>query len=106
MSEIQELIKQLRQFAKDRDWGKFHSPKNLAISISIEAGELLETFQWQETPNIDIASEIADVFIYLLMLSDCMGVDLVAATWAKIASNAVRYPIEKAKGNCKKAEEL
>jgi NTP pyrophosphatase (non-canonical NTP hydrolase) len=106
MSDIDILTKRLRRFAKDREWEKFHSPKNLAVSVCIEAGELLENFQWKDTQDRDIAPEIADVFIYLLVLADTMGIDLIAATRAKIDSNAIRYPIEKCKGSCKKADEL
>ena len=106
MTEIQDLSDALRKFAEDRDWHKFHTPENLAKSISIEAGELLELFQWDRVQTNDPAPEMADILIYLVMMADVMGIDLVAATWVKIASNAARYPIEKAKGNCKKAEEL
>jgi NTP pyrophosphatase (non-canonical NTP hydrolase) len=105
-TEISVLMDELRAFAFVRDWEKFHSPKNLATSISIESGELLQNFQWREVPNRDIAPELADIFIYMLYLADTMGIDLVAATWDKIYSNGQRYPVEKCKGNCKKAEEL
>lgn len=108
MAEIQELTNYLRGFAAAREWEAYHTPENLAKSISIEAGELLECFQWDcvATDRDEVKAEMADIFIYLLMMADVMGIDLVAATWAKIASNSQRYPIEKAKGNCTKAEEL
>lgn len=106
MSEIRDLTNYLRGFAAAREWEQFHTKSNLAKSISIEANELLEMLQWREDFVEDPAPKMADVLIYLLMLADLQGVDLVKATWAKIASNAARYPIEKCKGNCKKAEEL
>jgi NTP pyrophosphatase (non-canonical NTP hydrolase) len=73
------------------------------MSVSIEAGELLELFQWQDAPREDPAPEMADIFIYLVMMADHMGIDLIRAAWAKIASNAARYPVETAKGKCNKA---
>lgn len=106
MAEIQELTNYLRGFVAAREWEQFHTKNNLAKSISIEANELLEMLQWREDFVEDPAPEMADVLIYLLMLADLQGVDLVQATWAKIASNSQRYPIEKCKGSCKKAEEL
>jgi len=116
LTEIGQLEMDLAKFASDRDWQKFHTPKNLAISISLEANELLQAFQWENDnlswkncPNAlhdQLSDEVADVFIYLLQFCDKMGIDLLASTRKKIAINGQRYPIEKAKGNCRRAEEL
>jgi dCTP diphosphatase len=106
MAEIAELTNYLRGFAASRQWEQYHTSSNLAKSISIEANELLEMLQWREDFVEDPAPEMADVLIYLLMLADLQGIDLAAATRAKIASNGQRYPVEKCRGNCKKAEEL
>jgi dCTP diphosphatase len=93
---------QIRTFAEDRDWVQFHTPKNLAMALSVEASELLEIFQWltdreswavMETPEAEhVRQEMADVLIYLLRLADVLGVDLVAAVETKVSENAVRYP--------------
>jgi NTP pyrophosphatase (non-canonical NTP hydrolase) len=106
MAEIRELENYLRGFAFAREWEQYHTPENLAKSISIEAGELLELFQWDYQPKQDPAPEMADILIYLIRMADVMGIDLVAATWAKIAENNQKYPVEKCKGNCKKYTEL
>lgn len=104
---LDELKKRIRRFNLDRDWDQFHSPENLAKSISIEAGELLECFQWGEEYNIeDITDEMADVFVYLLDLSNKLGVDLLEVTNNKMSKNEKKYPIEKAKGNAKKYNKL
>lgn len=105
----------LRQFAEEREWGQFHSPKNLACALSVEAAELLEHFQWltdeqcrqlSDDKTIAVAEELADVFLYLLSLSDRLGVDLMEAAWRKIHINAAKYPVERAKGSIKKYTEL
>jgi NTP pyrophosphatase (non-canonical NTP hydrolase) len=112
---IEQLHQLLRKFAADRDWDQFHSPKNLAIALSVEAGELLEHFQWltaeqsvhlPETELTKVRLELADVLLYLLSLSDKLGVDLVAAAFEKIELNAKKYPVELAKGSAKKYTEL
>jgi len=108
MSEIQDLTNYLRGFVASREWERYHTPTALAMSVSIEAGELLECFQWED-PLLNVGKvkeEMADIFIYLIVMADVLGIDLVASTWAKIASNGQRYPVEKCKGSCKKAEEL
>lgn len=104
MDSIEKLIQRIKQFNLDRDWQQFHSPDNLAKSISIEAGELLECFQWFSNEyNIeDVKDEMADVYIYLLDLADELGVDLVDIANKKIDKNEAKYPIEKSKGNAKK----
>ena len=109
------LVEKLREFATDRDWEQFHSPKNLAIAVSVEAGELLEHFQWltpeqsaqlSESQLAEVRQELADVLIYLVSLSDKLGVNLVAAAFEKLEINAKKYPVELAKGIAKKYTEL
>lgn len=102
------LIERLRRFRDERDWSQFHSPKNLAISVSVEAGELLELFQWRSEETAlteaelgDIESEIADVYLYLLLLSDALGIDMMNAAHAKITRNEQRFPVELAKSVAK-----
>jgi len=112
---IERLRRDLRRFAADRDWEQFHTPKNLAIALSVEAGELLEHFQWLTADQSEklsasllvlVRQELADVFLYLLRLSDRLGVDLVAAAFEKIELNAKKYPVELVKGTAKKYTEL
>ena len=114
-SDLIELIAAIRKFARERDWEQFNSPKNLACSLSIEAAEVLEHFQWlsdeqsRELPAAKVeavALEAADVFLYLLNLSDKLGIDLVAAARRKLLINADKYPIELARGSSKKYTEL
>jgi dCTP diphosphatase len=113
--EMEALRDALRKFAADRDWDQFHSPKNLASALAVEAAELLEHFQWlTEAQSKDLPSdarakvieELADVFGYLIRLADKLDVDLIAAAHDKIAHNAQKYPIEKSRGNAKKYTEL
>ena len=115
MNEIENLRNQLRTFAAERDWDQFHSPKNLASALAVEAAELLENFQWlteaesQQLPPQALAAvraEVADVLLYLIRISDKLGIDLIAAANAKIVLNAEKYPVEKARGNSKKYTEL
>lgn len=106
MGEIRELENYLRGFVFARECETFHTPKNLAASISIEANELLELFQWSDRPKEDPAPEMADVLIYLIRLADVMGIDLVAATWAKISENSLKYPVDKCKGKAVKYDKL
>ena len=102
----------LRQFAVARDWEKFHSPKNLAIALSVEAGELMENFQWMSDEDsralspenrASVQNELADVLIYLVRLADQLGVDPIRAALEKVALNAKRYPIDKSYGNYRKS---
>lgn len=113
MKEIKTIQQKLREFAAERDWDQYHSPKNLASALSVEAAELLEIFQWlteAESKNIinnaddkqRVSEEIADIFLYLLRLADKMDIDLIEAANNKISLNAQKYPISKAKGNAKK----
>jgi dCTP diphosphatase len=103
---LQDLTNYLRGFAASREWEQYHTPANLAKSASIEASELLALFQWQDAPTKDPAPEMADILIYLLYLADVMGIDLEAATWAKIAENGQRYPVDKCKGKATKYDKL
>ena len=115
MDAIELLRQQLRKFASERDWDQFHYPKNLAIALSVESGELLEHFQWvtaeqsahlAESQLAQVRLELADVFLYLVSLSDKLSVDLVAAAFEKLEINQKKYPVDLAKGNAKKYTEL
>jgi len=115
MNELESLRGQVRDFANARDWDQFHSPKNLAMALSVEAGELLEVFQWlteeqsrRLAPEKQAAAsaEIADVLIYLVRLGDQLGIDPVAAAQHKMVENERKYPADKARGNAKKYTEL
>ena len=112
---MEEVLKRIRQFRDERDWMQFHDPKNLAVSISIEAAELLELFQWKTGEEAvryaaenkeRVSDEMADVAIYLLELADNIGVDLLQAIEAKLRKNAAKYPIEKARGVATKYTDL
>jgi dCTP diphosphatase len=98
---LQTLTKDLRRFAQARDWEQFHTPKNLATALMVEAGEIAEHFQWltaEQSASLDpqardeVALEIADVLIYLMRLSDVLGIDPVASAWRKIEINKTRFP--------------
>jgi len=115
MTELEVLRDELRKFAAARDWDQFHSPKNLAMALSAEAAELLEIFQWlteeqsrRLSPEAKTAAsdEIADVLLYLIRLGDKLGIDPVAAAQRKMAANAEKYPVDKARGTAKKYTEL
>ncbi len=104
MEDIQRII---REFNKERDWGQFHTPENLAKSIAIEAGELLECFQWGNDYNADaLSEELADVMLYCLMLCDAAGFDPIDVMRNKIERNRTKYPVDKARGSSKKYTEL
>ena len=108
----QETIKQVIQFRDDRDWKQFHNPKDLAISLSLEAAELLEVFQWSADDltcedKIDkIREELADVVSYCILMADACGLDLDEIVRAKIKRNNEKYPVEKAFGSKEKYTEL
>ncbi len=104
----QETIQRIKQFTIDRDWDQFHSPCNLAKSISIEANELLECFQWSDTDfNIDkVKEELADVIVYCVDMVEKLNLDVDEIINAKMDSNEAKYPVEKAKGSSKKYNEL
>ena len=112
---LSQLRDALREFAAERDWDKFHSPKNLASALSVEAAELLERFQWltedesRSLPPAELArvrDEMADVLNYLVRLADKLDVNLLDAAREKIKLNAVKYPVEKARGSAKKYSEF
>jgi len=112
---LDQLAQRLQAFAQARDWGQFHSPKNLASALIVEAGELLEHFQWlteDQSRNLDaakkqeVAFEMADVLLYLIQMGNELGVDLIDAAQRKVALNEQKYPVEQAKGSSKKYDEL
>ena len=106
--------KDLRTFVDEREWDVFHAPKDLALSLAVEAGELLEIFQWRELSPNDItdedrarlADEIADVVMYATLLADKAGIDLPSALSQKLAKNRAKYPVEKARGRSTKYDKL
>lgn len=113
--DLQALINSLREFSSQRDWDQFHSPKNLASALTVEAAELLEHFQWlteaqsRELPadkRVAVGEEMADVLLYLLRLSDQLNIDLVDAARRKLTLNAVKYPVDRSRGTSKKYTEL
>ncbi len=102
-----ELIKEIEKFNKERDWDQFHSPENLAKSISIEAGELLECFQWNNDYDIEeVSEELADVFTYCIMMADKLGVDPKEIILKKLDKTRKKYPVEKARGVSTKYNKL
>lgn len=104
---MDELKDELIKFQKERDWKKFHTPENLAKSISIEAAELLEHFQWgKKYDEGEVADELADVLIYCIYMADAMDFDIKEIIRNKMAKNAIKYPINKSKGNSKKYTEF
>jgi len=112
---LQPLIESLRAFAQAREWEQFHTPKNLACALSVEASELLEHFQWlteaqsqslSADKKQEVAAEAADVFLYLLQLCDKLGIDLISAAQAKMLVNAEKYPAALARGSAAKYTDL
>ncbi|MEZ5044062.1 MAG: nucleotide pyrophosphohydrolase [Saprospiraceae bacterium] len=109
MGEIQELINKLIQFRDERDWEQFHNPKDLAIALNVETGELLELYLWKkhnEANEEKVKEELADVFAFALLLADKYNFDVKEIVLDKIKSNGEKYPVEKAKGTAKKYNEL
>jgi NTP pyrophosphatase (non-canonical NTP hydrolase) len=110
--KFQALVARIKQFSKDRDWSQFHDPKNLAISLNLEASEVLELFQWTKDNQLKperankINEELADVFYWLIMLSNYYEIDLIADLDKKMDENEKKYPAEKAKGKSDKYTEL
>ena len=110
-----EAIRTLaRAFVEERDWGQFHTPKNLSSALSVEAAELLEHFQWLNTGTqeelgadklVQVRHEMADVLVYLVLLADRLDVDLGAAVEEKMALNRAKYPAEKVRGDARKYHE-
>jgi NTP pyrophosphatase (non-canonical NTP hydrolase) len=114
VDRIDELRQKVRQFAAEREWDQFHSPKNLAMALSVEASELVEEFQWlteEQSRNLDaerrerVRLEAADVFIYLLRITDKLGLDLVAAAHDKMVLNERKYPADRVRGDSRKYTE-
>lgn len=114
---MDDLVKAVLAFRDERDWKQFHNPKDLAISIMLEAAELLEHFQWKRPGEVEVflakeenrrrlGEEMADVLILLISLADAAGLDLLEAARAKLRQNAMKYPVERARGSAKKYDEL
>lgn len=112
---LHDLQTAQRAFAEARDWGQFHSPRNLAAALSVEASELLEHFQWltdeqsrqlSDDKKAQVGSEIADVLLYLVQLCDKLGIDPIEAARQKMQVNAAKYPVDRAKGRITKYTEL
>ena len=112
---MDDILKKIRNFRDERDWMQFHDPKNLAISITIEAAELLEHFQWKDEKAVEqhvrdnreeISDEIADVALYLTELADNLGINLIKAMESKLKKNAKKYPVTKSKGVATKYNKL
>lgn len=115
MSETSEITEKIIQFRDQRDWMQFHDPKNMAVSIILEASELLEHFQWKTKEEVEkyvaqnkseIKDEIADIALYLFELSHNLGIDLISAMDEKLKKNQLKYPVEKAKGKHTKYNKL
>jgi NTP pyrophosphatase (non-canonical NTP hydrolase) len=115
IDSLDTLRTRLRVFVAERDWDKFHNPKNLAMALIVEAGELVEQLQWLTPQEADdlrpeqraaVEYEIADVLIYLVELADRLGIDPLAAAEKKLALNAAKYPVEKARGHAGKYDKL
>ena len=115
MSEIKVLTKKIKKFRDERNWMQFHNHKDMAISLALEAAEVMEHFQWKSQKEIDnyvkthrddIAEELADVSAYLFELADNLGVDLAEALKNKMKKNAIKYPIKKARGKHTKYNQL
>ncbi len=115
--DVEAIQEHMRVFVRERDWEQFHDPKNLAMSLAIEAGELMEVFQWIRTGDakalmadpmkaLAVREEMADVLTYLLRLADVLAVDLHEAVWDKLSKNAAKYPVHLARGNSRKHTEF
>ncbi len=105
MNELKEITDAILKFRSERDWEQFHNPKDLALAINVEAGELLELFLWKNAEEADmekVKEEIADVLIYSLLLSDRYGFDVKEIILNKIKLNSEKYPVEKSKGKSNK----
>jgi NTP pyrophosphatase (non-canonical NTP hydrolase) len=109
MKDIEEITQELLKFRNERDWEQFHNPKDLALAINVEAGELLELFLWKNSENANaekVKEELADVFAYAFLLAEKYNFDVKEIVLEKIAKNGEKYPVEKAKGSAKKYDEL
>ena len=114
MDNVELILQRIREFRDERDWGQFHNPKDMAIAISLEAGELLEHFLWKGPSEVEarvvshrkeIEAELADISIYLFELAENLGVDLIDAMNRKITINAEKYPVDLVRGSSKKYSE-
>jgi NTP pyrophosphatase (non-canonical NTP hydrolase) len=115
IATLEQLAERVRVFGRERDWQLYHTPKNLTAALIVEAAELLEPFQWltpEQSLNLPpekkeaVRQEMADVLIYLVSLGNCLEIDLLKAAEDKLAINAAKYPVEKARGSCAKSHEL
>jgi NTP pyrophosphatase (non-canonical NTP hydrolase) len=109
MQDTQEIIAALVKFRNERDWQQFHNPKDLALAINVEAGELLELFLWKSADEANrerIKEELADIFAFAFLLAENQGLDVKEIVLEKIEANAKKYSIEKSKGTAKKYDEL
>lgn len=107
MDRLEKLIAQVIAFTQERDWDQFHSPENLAKSISIEAAELLECYQWsQEADLAAVEEELADILNYCLLMASKLGLDPIDIVQKKLAVNAQKYPVEKSRGRSTKYDQL
>ncbi|MBO7711454.1 MAG: nucleotide pyrophosphohydrolase [Lachnospiraceae bacterium] len=103
----QETIERIRRFTSDRDWEQFHTPSNLAKSISIEASELLECYQWSDDADLEhVKEELADVIVYCQNMLDVLGLDVDEIVNMKMTKNEAKYPVEKVKGKADKYDQL
>ena len=114
MNDLDELRARINNFADERDWNQFHSPKNLSMALVVEAGELVEQFQWlKESESYDLSKEklaaveeeIADIFVYLIRIAHQLDIDLMSAAKKKIELNESKYPAEKVRGSARKYTE-
>lgn len=109
MNDIHVITNALIEFRNERDWEQFHNPKDLALAISVEAGELLEQFLWKKPEEASlekVKEELADIFAFSFLLADKYGFDVKEIVLEKVAKNALKYPVDKAKGTAKKYNEL
>lgn len=104
---MDEIFDEIIKFQNERDWKKFHTPENLAKSISIESAELLEHFQWEKDFDVgEVSDELADVLIYSFYMADALNLDVKDIIFNKMKKNAIKYPVDKSKDNAKKYTEL
>lgn len=109
MNDIQSLIDELVKFRNERDWDQFHNPKDLALAINVEAGELLELYLWKDAADANVEKvkeELADILAFSLLLANKYGLDVKEIVLDKIKKNGEKYPVDKAKGTAKKYNEL
>ncbi len=109
MSDINEIMNALIKFRNERDWEQFHNPKDLALAINVEAGELLELFLWKNAEDANkekVKEELADILAFAFLLADKYGFDVKQIVLDKIKQNGEKYPVDKAKGSAKKYNEL